>query len=58
MAYATEPEYCPLTALQAWLSVIGRAEGPLFVRIRKGERVTSDRLSDEWVNLLVQQQLG
>ena len=58
VAYAKEPEYCPIAAMQAWLSVIGRSEGPLFVRIRKGERVTSDRLSDEWVNLLVQQQLG
>ncbi len=58
IAYANEPEYCPIGALQAWLAVVGRDEGPLFVRIRKGERVSGERLSAEWVNLLVQQQLG
>ena len=58
VSYANEPEYCPIGALQAWLAVTDRDEGPLFVRIRKGERVTGERLSDEWVNLLVQQQLG
>ena len=58
VSYANEPEYCPIGALQAWLAVVDRHEGPLFVRIRKGERVTGDRLSDEWVNVLVQHQLG
>ncbi|GAB3716056.1 site-specific integrase [Spirosoma flavus] len=58
VAYANEAEYCPIGALQAWLGVVGRAEGPLFVRIRKGERLTGERLSAEWVNLLVQRQLG
>ncbi|MBD2703318.1 site-specific integrase [Spirosoma sp. BT702] len=58
VAYANEAEYCPIGALQAWLGVVARAEGPLFVRVRKGERVTGERLSDEWVNLLVQHQLG
>ncbi|QJD81526.1 tyrosine-type recombinase/integrase [Spirosoma rhododendri] len=58
VAYANEPEYCPIGALQQWLAVIDREQGPLFVRIRKGERVTQARLSDEWVNVLVQQQLG
>ena len=58
VSYASEPDYCPVLALRQWLGVIGRDQGPLFVRIRKGERVTDQRLSDEWVNLLVQQQLG
>lgn len=58
VSYASEAEYCPIGALQAWLAVLDRKEGPLFVRVRKGERVTAERLSDEWVNLLVQQQLG
>lgn len=58
VSYANEPEYCPIEALQQWLVVIGREEGPLFVRIRKGEQVTEERLSDESVNLIVQQQLG
>ena len=58
VAYAQEEEYCPISAIHAWLAVVDREEGPLFVRIRKGERVTGERLSDEWVNLLVQQQIG
>lgn len=58
VAYAHEEEYCPVGALQAWLAVLNREQGLLFVRIRKGERVTGERLSDEWVNLLVQQQVG
>ncbi|SFF20374.1 site-specific integrase [Spirosoma endophyticum] len=58
VSYASEAEYCPIGAIADWLAVVGREEGPLFVRIRKGERVTGERLSDEWVNLLVQRQLG
>lgn len=58
VSYANEVEYCPIGAIQQWLALLGRDQGPLFVRIRKGERVTQERLSDEWVNLLVQQHLG
>lgn len=58
VSYANEPEYCPILALQQWLAIVDREQGPLFVRIRKGERVTDQRLSAEWVNLLVQQHLG
>jgi len=49
IAYAQEEDYCPINAIKAWLAVIDRYEGPLFVRIRKGERVTGERLSDEWL---------
>ncbi|MFD2937385.1 site-specific integrase [Spirosoma flavum] len=58
VSYANEPEYCPILALQQWLTLVDRDQGPLFVRIRKGERVTDQRLSSEWVNIVVQQQLG
>lgn len=56
--YANESDYCPIGAIQQWLTVLDREQGPLFVRIRKGERVTDQRLSDEWVNLLVQHSIG
>lgn len=46
-------QYCPLTTFQVWKDVTGRSEGPLFVRIRKGERLTLNRLSDDYVNLLI-----
>jgi site-specific recombinase XerD len=58
VSYANESDYCPIGALQQWLALLDRDQGPLFVRIRKGERVTQQRLSDEWVNRLVQQHLG
>lgn len=56
--YANEPDYCAIGAVQQWIAARGRDQGPLFVRIRKGERLTDQRLSAEWVNVLVQQQLG
>ncbi len=58
VSFALEAEYCPVSALQQWLALLNRQQGPLFVRIRKGEQVTHHRLSDEWVNRLVQQHLG
>lgn len=58
VSFAREGEYCPIRALQAWLEVLEKTSGPLFVRIRKGQRLTDDRLSDEWINRLVQQYLG
>lgn len=58
VSYAQEVEYCPIVALQHWLALRDQAAGPLFVRIRKGERLTDQRLSAEWVNILVQQYLG
>jgi site-specific recombinase XerD len=58
VSYANESDYCPIEAIHQWLALLGRNQGPLFVRIRKGERVTQDRLSDEWINILVQQHLG
>lgn len=58
VSYASESDYCPIGAVQQWLALLDRDQGPLLVRIRKGERVTQERLSDEWGNLLVQQHLG
>lgn len=40
VSYASESEYCPILAVRAWLAVMNRDQGPLFVRIRKGERLT------------------
>ena len=31
--YGSHPETCPVRNLKAWLSVLGREEGPLFCRI-------------------------
>lgn len=58
VAKAKQEAYCPLRTLQQWLTLINRAKGPLFVRIRKRERPTLDRLSDDYVNLLTKAAFG
>lgn len=58
VSFGLDEDYCPILAIQHWLSAIDRTTGPLFVRIRKGERITDQRLSDEWINVLVQEYLG
>ncbi|RZK29381.1 MAG: integrase, partial [Hymenobacter sp.] len=35
-----------------------RSEGPVFVMLRKGNRLTTNRLSDQSINTLVQRYLG
>ncbi|GAB3828650.1 site-specific integrase [Hymenobacter jeollabukensis] len=37
---------------------LGREAGPVFVSLRKGERLTQARLSDKSVNAVVQRYLG
>ena len=65
--------YCPVVAVEAWLADLpdlrfdpepGHEVSdtgpslPLFRRIRRGDRVTSVRLDDGWVNALVRRVLG
>ena len=61
--YAPNMDYCPVRCLRAWLNLLGRATGPLFVKIPRaapGQMATpSDkRLSDISINKLVQKRLG
>ena len=56
--YSPEPAVCPIRSLKAWLEQLGRSEGPVFVMLRKGSRLTTNRLSDQTVNTLVQRYLG
>lgn len=53
--YGSSPELCPVRALQAWIGALGRIEGAVFVRIGKGGHLTSDRLSDRSVALIIKQ---
>jgi len=39
----------PAEAVRAWIKQLGRSEGPLFVSIPKGGRLTTERLSDRSV---------
>ena len=56
--FSPDPDTCPVRALQAYTGLLNRQKGPLFVRIRKGEQLTTDRLSDKQVNRTTKQYLG
>ena len=42
-------DYCPVAALQAWLTVAGIISGPVFRRMRRGDHVTAQPLNDRSV---------
>jgi len=56
--YSPEAKVCPIRSLQAWVRELGRESGPVFVSLRKGERLTPARLSDKSINAVVQRYLG
>lgn len=56
--YSPEPAVCPIRSLKAWLEQLERSEGPIFVMLRKGNRLTTKRLSDQSINTVVQRYLG
>jgi site-specific recombinase XerD len=56
--YSPDVQLCPIRTLQAWLTRLGRTEGPVFVSFRKNERLTDRRLTDKHLNLIVQRYLG
>ena len=51
----TPSRYCPLAALDAWLRFAEIGSGALFRSLRKGDRVTAERLSDKGVARIVMQ---
>ncbi|MBT2559306.1 tyrosine-type recombinase/integrase [Hymenobacter sp. ISL-91] len=61
--YAPTMDFCPVRCLRAWLNLLDRTTGPLFVKIPRASSehmaVPSDkRLSDISINKLVQKRLG
>ncbi|WP_224996943.1 tyrosine-type recombinase/integrase, partial [Cesiribacter sp. SM1] len=56
--YGADPALCPVLTLKRWISTLSHKHGPLFVRVRKGDQMTSDRLTDQYVRLLVKKYLG
>jgi hypothetical protein len=63
MFYAPSSDYCPVRAVQDWLTVLDRSTGPLFTRMSRGTsrrpaQPGSARLSNQSVNDLVQRHLG
>jgi site-specific recombinase XerD len=56
--YSPESVLCPIRTLQAWIQRLDKEALPLFVRVRKGDRITTDRLTDKTVNDLVKTYFG
>jgi site-specific recombinase XerD len=56
--YSPEAVLCPIRTLQAWIQKLDKASDALFVRVRKGDRLTSERLTDKTVNDLVKTYFG
>ncbi|WP_022826399.1 tyrosine-type recombinase/integrase [Hymenobacter norwichensis] len=61
--YAPTLDFCPVRCLRAWLNLLGRTTGPLFVKIPRttpGQLAipSQKRLSDISINKLVQKRLG
>ncbi|QNE42197.1 tyrosine-type recombinase/integrase (plasmid) [Hymenobacter sp. NBH84] len=61
--YAPTLDFCPVRCLRAWLNLLDRTSGPLFVKIPRttpGQMATPSekRLSDISINKLVQKRLG
>ena len=56
--YSPEAILCPIRSLQNWINKLGLKEGPLFVRVRKGDKITQDRLTDKTINDLVKFYFG
>ena len=56
--YSPEAALCPIRSLQNWINKIGLKVGPLFVRVRKGDKITPVRLTDKTINDLVKSYCG
>jgi site-specific recombinase XerD len=61
--YAPSADYCPVRCLRAWLNLLGRTTGPVFVKIPRAApgqmaQPSNKRLSDISINKLVQKRLG
>ena len=56
--YSPEAILCPVRSLKSWIETTQQNAGALFVRVRKGDKITTDRLTDKTVNDLVKSYLG
>ena len=58
IAYGDRPEFCAVRALRTWLEHAERRAGPIFTRVRAGDKLTADRLTDRSVALIVKRHAG
>ena len=53
LPYFTNEKYCPVTSLKNWLNLSKIKTGPIFRRFAKGSIITSHRLTDQSVALII-----
>ncbi len=53
IALGDREDMCAVRALQSWMTGAGIHDGPVFVRVRRGDRLTTERLTDSSVALIV-----
>ncbi|MES2520696.1 MAG: site-specific integrase [Bacteroidota bacterium] len=56
--YSPEAVLCPIRTLQMWTQRLEKTTNAIFVRVLKGDKITSDRLTDKTVNNLVKTYFG
>jgi site-specific recombinase XerD len=56
--FSPNPDLCPIRSLQAWTTRLVRSTGPLFVSIKKGDKLSEQRLTDRSVHSIVCRHLG
>jgi len=57
LPYFTNEKYCPVTSLKNWLTISKIKTGPIFRRFAKGSILTSNRLTDQSVVLIIKKYL-
>jgi site-specific recombinase XerD len=58
LPYFTNENYCPVINLRKWLELSNIKSGPIFRRFNKGSSLTSNRLTDQTVVLLIKSYLN
>ena len=58
LPHFTNNLYCPVTVLRRWLNLSKITKGALFRRFSKGSKLTSNRLTDQTVALLIKSYLN
>ena len=58
LPYFTNENYCPVINLKKWLELSNIKSGPIFRRFNKGSSLTSNRLTDQTVVLLIKSYLN
>ena len=57
LPHFTNEKYCPVTSLKNWLTISKIKTGPIFRRFAKGSILTSNRLTDQSVVIIIKKYL-